>query len=424
MRSLQAIDRRLGPVASFLLRPIALLRRRPPATIQRVLVIKFWGIGSIQLATPALQALRRQHPAAALHLLTLATNRDFAEGLGVFDSVRCLDLAAPTKSALARRLLAMLLGLRRARYDRVYDFEFFTWFSALASLLCGAPRTFGYAAPGARRGGLHTDTVPFNRYWHIARNFRALAGGENGAEISHSELSAYRVLHEHERELDAALHAEPQPKPRTESHARPHATNSPTRTLVVLNPNAGDLAPERRWPVERFALLAARLIREDAAQVVVTGSRAERDQTAAVLRAAGPLPVGRLLDLGGALSIGALHALFQRADIVLSNDSGPMHLAAAQGTPTVGLFGPETPVMYAPLGRHTRVHYAPPLCSPCINVHDAKVLSCIHGQPECLMRIEVEQVLASARALLAEREQASRDREATAQEEIACASSS
>ena len=189
------------------------------------------------------------------------------------------------------------------------------------------------------------------------------------------------------------------------------------RRLVVVNPNAGDLAPERRWPVERFAAVAARLVREDDARVVVTGTRAERDKTSAVLRAAGPLPAGRLQDLGGALSIGALHALFLRADLVISNHSGPMHLAAAQGTPTLGLFGPETPVMYAPLGSHTRVHYAPPLCSPCINVHDAKVLSCIHGQPECLTRIEVEQVLASARELL--EEQALRRKEV-----VACASSS
>jgi ADP-heptose:LPS heptosyltransferase len=129
------------------------------------------------------------------------------------------------------------------------------------------------------------------------------------------------------------------------------------------------------------------------------------------------LPTGCLVDLSGELSIGGLHALFQRAALVVSNDSGPMHLAAAQGAPTLGLFGPETPVMYAPLGKRARVHYAPPLCSPCINVHDAKVLSCIHGQPECLMRIEVEQVLSSSRALL--REALREEQEATA-----CASSS
>jgi len=398
MRTLQAVDRRLGPLVGLLLRPLAFLRRRPADPVLRLLVIKFWGLGSLQLATPALRALRRQHPGATISLLTLAGNRALAEGFQVFDEVRCLDLAAPGKLALCRRLLRMLSELRSARYDRVYDFEFFTWFSALASLVSGAPRTFGFAAPGARRGGLHTDTAPFNRYWHVARNFRALAGGENGAEVSPDELSVFCVLPEHERELDLVLEAD-------------------GRRLVVVNPNAGDLAPERRWPTDRFAAVAARLVREDGARVVITGVPSEKDKTRAVRRAAGPLPSGRLQDLGGALSLGALHALFRRADLVISNDSGPMHLAAAQGTPTLGLFGPETPVMYAPLGQRARVHYAPPLCSPCINVHDAKVLSCIHGQPECLMRIEVEQVLASSRALLEEGA-------LNGWEELACASSS
>jgi lipopolysaccharide heptosyltransferase II len=398
MRALQAIDRRLGPLAGLLLRPLALGRRRSSGSVRRLLVIKFWGLGSLQLATPAIRALRRQHPGATLTLLTLSGNRDLAEGLRVFDEVRCLDLAARGRAALALRLLQMLRELRDARYDQVYDFEFFTWFSALASLASGAPRTFGFAAPGVRRGGLHTDTVPFNRYWHVARNFRALAGGESGADITPEELSVFHVHADHERELDLVL----------------EATN---RSLVVINPNAGDLAPERRWPAERFGAVAARLVREDGAHVVITGSPSERDKTSAVLCAAGPHPSGSIQDLGGALSIGALHALFRRAQLVISNDSGPMHLAAAQGAPTLGLFGPETPVMYAPIGRNTRVHYAPPLCSPCINVHDAKVLSCIHGQPECLMRIEVEEVLASARALLVVQS-------STKREVSACASSS
>ncbi len=398
MRALQAVDRRLGPLAGLLLRPLALGRRRSSDSVSRLLVIKFWGLGSLQLATPAIRALRRQYPGATLTLLTLSGNRELAEGLGVFDEVRCLDLAARGRAALALRLLQMLRELRGAGFDRVYDFEFFTWFSALASLASGAPRTFGFAAPGVRRGGLHTDTVPFNRYWHVARNFRALAGGESGADITPEELSVFHVHADHERELDLVLEAT-------------------DRSLIVINPNAGDLAPERRWPAERFGAVAARLVREDGAHVVITGSASERDKTRAVLCAAGPHPSGRIQDLGGALSIGALHTLFRRAQLVISNDSGPMHLAAAQGAPTLGLFGPETPVMYAPIGQHTRVHYAPPLCSPCINVHDAKVLSCIHGQPECLMRIEVDDILTSARALLS-------DRVSTKREVLTCASSS
>ena len=80
------------------------------------------------------------------------------------------------------------------------------------------------------------------------------------------------------------------------------------------------------------------------------------------------------------------------AGALVSNDSGPMHIGAALGTPTLGLFGPETPVMYAPIGRRTSALWRPPVCSPCINVHDNKVANCVRGHPECLTNLSVEEV--------------------------------
>src|SRR5690606_19124292 len=141
---------------------------------------------------------------------------------------------------------------------------------------------------------------------------------------------------------------------------------------VALNPNAGTLSLERRWPRDRFAELARRLVLEDGARVVLIGARGERGHVAEVVALAGELPEGRLADLSGRLSIGALHAVLESADAFVSNDSGPMHLGAAVGAPTLGLFGPETPVMYRPLGPRASVLYEPPACSPCINVHDNK----------------------------------------------------
>jgi heptosyltransferase-2 len=77
-----------------------------------------------------------------------------------------------------------------------------------------------------------------------------------------------------------------------------------------------------------------------------------------------------------------------------------MHLGAALGTPTVALFGPETPVMYGPIGRRSIALWRPPPCSPCINVHDNKVLNCVRGVPECLTNIPVGLVLDETRARL------------------------
>ena len=383
MQALQRADALLGSVACLALQPLRWCRAgRPTATdVRRVLAIKFWGLGSLQLLTPAAAALRRRRPGAEITLLTLAANRECAERLEVFDRVLSLDVARAGWPELFRRIAALVLELRRERFDEVYDFEFFTRFSAVVSVLTGARRLAGFASTRVWRGGFHDERVPFNRYWHVARNFRVLAGGEDGRNVTAADLAPVRVDERDERALEALL-------------AR-HALD-PARPLAVLNPNAGALSLERRWPPARFGALARRLDLEDGLAVVLIGTAGEREHTAGAARAAGA--EGGPLNLAGELSTGMLAALLARAAVVVTNDSGPMHLAAALGAPTVGLFGPETPVMYAPLGLEARALYRPPPCSPCINVHDNKVSSCIFGEPQCLVNIEVDEVLAAARA--------------------------
>jgi ADP-heptose:LPS heptosyltransferase len=112
----------------------------------------------------------------------------------------------------------------------------------------------------------------------------------------------------------------------------------------------------------------------------------------------------RVINLAGRSDIPELVALLARADVLVTNDSGPMHIAAAAGTDTVALFGPETPALYRPLcsapGQHHRVHYLALGCSPCMFVHDNKVLACWFSQAKCMTGIAASDVLASVEALL------------------------
>lgn len=342
-------------------------------------MIKFWGLGSLQLLTPAVRALRERHPGARLALLTLSQNQVFARGLGQWDEVVVADVRVSSWPRVIVRLLGLFWRLRRGRYDRVYDFEFFTRVSAVAAFVTGAPWTVGFASERVWRGALHRERVQFNRYGHVARNFHALAGGEGELD----PLIPYVPTHAERASVEQRL--------RTGSVQRPY---------VVLNANAGELSLERRWPVEHFARLARRLVLEDGMRVVWIGGKEEREHVELAARAALPLPAGTSLQLAGELSIGELCALLRGAAAVVSNDSGPMHLAAALGAPTIGLFGPETPVMYAPLGPHTTVFYRPPQCSPCINVHDNKLSNCVLGRPECLVSIEVDEVHARTLELI------------------------
>lgn len=393
MKRLQAADKRLGWFACAALQPLRWFRRAhtAPSESRRILCIKFWGIGSLQMLTPAARHLREAHPAARIELLTLAGNAAFARGLEQYDAIHTLDVEAARGPrgwlALVGRIAALVVALRRARYDAVYDFEFFTRFSALVTLATGAPRTHGFAAPSVWRGGFHAHTVPFNRYWHVARNFRALAGGEDGSDVVAGDLAPFRIAHADELRVDARLAA---------------AGIAPGRDFVVVNPNAGSLSLERRWPAPNFAALARALVREDGLPVVFVGAPGEVEYVREIVRAAGEQPPGHLVDLSGELSVGELAALLARAACVVTNDSGPMHVTAALGTPLVALFGPETPVMYGPLGTDAVALWKPPACSPCINVHDNKLATCIHGRPECLVGIDVDEVLAQTRATLAD----------------------
>lgn len=387
MKALQRADKLLGLLACALLQPYKLVRERPvDGPARKVLVIKFWGVGSLQLLTPAIATLRRRHPFAEIKFLTLATNREFAERLHVFDSVLSVDVAGAGWLRVAARIVRLVRALRDEQFDVVYDFEFFTRFSSIVALLTRAPRRHGFESPRAWRGRFHTQASVFNRYWHVSRNFRALAGGEDGRNVTASDVKPlYFDEHDEARAVSVL-----------ETHGL-----SEQYVYVVLNPNAGELSLERRWPAANFIELAQRFLTLEKWCVVMIGSAAEREYVQGIVaRVAHP----RCVNLAGQLRTPELSALFARSAVVVSNDSGPMHIAAAIGAPTLGLFGPETPVMYGPLGLRARALYRPTHCSPCINVHDNKVASCIYGEPQCLTAIGVEEVHAAAHALALGRE--------------------
>jgi lipopolysaccharide heptosyltransferase II len=380
IQRLQAVDRRLGWFACVLIQPWRWLRRFRRSSAmgpaEEILLIKFWGIGSLQLLTPAVEVLRRRHQGARITLLTLRENVEFAEGLDVFDAVRPFNTQASSWFDLTRRIVGLARSLRAASYDCVYDFEFFTRFSALVSFLTGAGRTTGFNSSSTWRGALHSDNITFNRYWHVARNFRALAGGETGDPVPVDELSAFQVSAGDEASLAELF----------------EHTGVRSGPYVVLNPNAGRLSLERRWSRANFAELARKIQSNTDATVIVVGSKSEQEYTAELRNLTTDLDPTRLVDLAGQMSIGELAALLRGAAAVVSNDSGPMHLSAALGAPTLGLFGPETPLMYEPLGPKAEHLYRPTICSPCINVHQGKVATCIHSRPECLENITVGEV--------------------------------
>ena len=163
------------------------------------------------------------------------------------------------------------------------------------------------------------------------------------------------------------------------------ATGKPKVALFA----GGAFGPSKRWPAERFAALAARLAGEGRAVLLVAGPAEER-LAAAIAADSGVAPPV----LGADLDLAELAALLAELDLLVTNDSGPMHLAAAVGTRCVAVFGPTDPRRTAPTGDGHRVLWTRRWCSPCFR----KRCPLLHHR--CLREISVEEVLAASREAL------------------------
>ena len=161
--------------------------------------------------------------------------------------------------------------------------------------------------------------------------------------------------------------------------------------IILLNPNASDLVPLRRWPNPRYLELARRLLeRFPKAGVAFTGMAAEAETIEQMTRDIGS---PRCFSLAGKTTLPQLMALYSLADVLVTNDSGPAHFASLTPIHVVTLFGPETPALYAARNRRNTVLWAGIVCSPCVNAYNNRQSPCRNNL--CMQQITVEQVFAA-----------------------------
>jgi len=167
---------------------------------------------------------------------------------------------------------------------------------------------------------------------------------------------------------------------------------------IAVNINAGRTSIERRWAPERFLDVVRRLAAASGQRrFAFVGAADERAYVAAALAQAPDL-AEHVVNCAGRLSLGGFIALLERSALLLTNDSGPMHVAGAVGTPIVALFGPESPALYGPQGI-AHVLYKSLSCSPCLTVYNAKQFVCPFDA-RCMQEITVEEVTAAADTIL------------------------
>jgi lipopolysaccharide heptosyltransferase II len=376
----KVLDRLLGGAALLALRPLKALEDiagRYPAlrTVREIVAVKFWGIGNAALLLPVLKDLKARHPGARLTVVTLKGNEPLFDG--VADRTLAVRMA-PVHAALD--LLRAAATLRRCRIDLALDFEQYVRTSQVLLWLAGARQVIAFDTEGQKRAALADVRVPYDDTRHTGESYLDLA------RACGVRRETYRP---------GGLAVDPVAAERVARWLRPRAV--PPRPLVLLHPGSGDNFHGRRWPTRRFGLVARRLIDEAGAVVAVTGSRGEQGLVREVVEAA----ERDVWDLAGALDLRELVALLARAQVLVSNDSGPVHLASALGLPVIGLYGPNSPLLYGPLSAGSVAFYDAPPCSPCITNFNYKTSRC--RNPVCIAAIEVDPVARAALSLLAAR---------------------
>ena len=329
--------------------------RRPGG---RLVVAPNW-IGDAVMSLPVLRALKRADPAGRITVFARKGPAAVYRAEGTADDVRvAAGLLADVASAFGNGFSEAWLLPNSFR-------------SALAPFLAGVPERIGYATDG--RAALLTRALPPPpRTDHQLRDYDLLLRSR-GIEPD-PDPPRLRIPPDAAEQADAALSRAGLPR---------------DRSLVLLAPGAA-FAWTKRWPPDRFGRLAAALTERGLSCAIVIGPGEESIAAEVARASSGTLPVlGRDLDPMG------VAALAHRARAVVANDSGPMHLAAAVGTPVVAFFGPTDPGRTGPSGAPAEILDRYVFCSPCY------LKECPYRH-ECMQEISVEAALSAVERLLDE----------------------
>lgn len=400
---MRRLDKVLGDAACSVFATAHQLRKpftNPDRPVKSIAVMKFFGMGSLVVASRSLAALRDCYPDAELHFVTFASNRAVLEILNLTDKNHYVDPSTP--QSFIRTTLKVARDLRAAKCDLVLDFEFFAKFPLVLASLAGIPKKAGfYLTAESWRMKLLDVTGFYNSYFHTSEIFLSLVYAVTTGDqyyLHFKEFAArYSYPRVHISEVErAAL--------RAKLAGLGIRGNDP---LFVINANTSpDLAPEaRKWPKERYAQLADELVAHTpTGRVLWIGAPNEREYVGSV---AALCKTPRRHVVAGELSLRELVVLFSEARLVISNDSGPMHLACLVDAPVIGLFFADSPVLFAPIGSRAR-SVAPELYSiPLFSVYNGKDVAV--GRPSsevsntAACSVPLETVMREARELLAMR---------------------
>ena len=350
---------------------IRFIKRKNP-DLSRVLFIELSEMGSALIVDPAMRRLQ-EAGGSQLFFAIFEENYKSLEILQTVPEQNTFKMRSSNLFVLAIDVLRFMVWCRKNKINSVVDLELFSRFTALLCALSGARSRIGFAShhdEGLYRGSLINFPVRYNPHVHMSVNFMSLVNTTLGKhdnpyptnEVKPEELKLSKV------QIDQSTVDDVKQKINS---LYPEWT---TQKLVLLNVNASDLLPQRRWLPENFVDVAKHLLNEfNDIVLIATGAPAERDYVGKVVELVNDK---RFVNSAGVFKFEELVSLYSISTMMLTNDSGPAHFAAVTNLKVFVIFGPETPALYLPLGNAEPFYLGLP-CSPCVSAANHRKTSCI-----------------------------------------------
>ena len=345
---------------------------------KNVLLIELSEMGSAIIVDPAMRKLQANIE-GELFFVIFSKNAVSLELLGTVKKENVFLIDESSIANLAISAIKFLSWCRNNKIDSVIDLELFSRFTALLAATCGAVNIVGFHSfhnEGLYRGDFLTRKVSYNPHQHIAKNFIALVD----SLLTEKQELPYlkRVIDDSEIVIAKADVSDEEKNTITDIISNMYEDfNKDKNPVILVNSNASDLLPQRRWDKENYGDVIKKVLAyNENAIILLTGSPAEKDGAQML---ADYVKDKRCINFAGAVKFLQLPHLYSVCAFMLTNDSGPAHFASITDMHTFVIFGPETPALYGSLGPTTPI-YAGMSCSPCVSASNHRKTPCSDNQ--------------------------------------------
>lgn len=325
-------------------------------TIKKILVIKLWALGDSVITLPMINSLRKEYPNSVIDVLVRNRNKDIFRYNKDINNVELYEF---------KRYFKLFFSFKK--YDLVFDTEPYLNISALLSVWLGKT-TIGFS--GQNRSILYDYKIPYRKDNHMVENY----------------LNMVRILGV-KAEYNKLLPIECSEKDK--KIVKKFLSEKKIKLAGICTGTAESASKTRLWQDEKWAELADSLSKKGF-QVVFVGAKSEENKINKIIS----LMKTNAVNTAGKFTILQTAELIKHFKLFVSIDTGPMHIAAAQGVKTIGLFGPNTPALWAPFGKKNISVYKNLPCSPCIINNKGYMPDCLRKKEKyaCMKLISVEDV--------------------------------